>query len=164
MNKIHEYSLTVKWTGNRGSGTSNYDTYDRSHTIVKGGKADILGSSDPSFRGDRTRHNPEELLVASVSSCHMLWFLHLCSKAGVLVTDYEDNPLGSMEETREGGGRFTEIVLRPRVTVTEEAMTEKLDELHHQANKLCFIANSCNFPIRHEPVNLTKKEIKQNIG
>ncbi|MBC9796563.1 OsmC family protein [Sinomicrobium weinanense] len=160
MNKTHKYDLTVKWTGNKGSGTSSYRAYDRDHSIIKEGKADIAGSSDPAFRGDSTRHNPEELLVASVSSCHMLWFLHLCSQAGVLVTDYEDHPVGHMEETREGGGRFTEIVLHPRVTVSEESMTGKLDALHHRAGELCFIANSCNFPIRHEPVCLVKN--KQN--
>lgn len=158
MNRTHNYDLTVKWTGNRGTGTSKYDAYDRSHTIIKDGKADIQGSSDPAFRGDCSRHNPEELLVASVSSCHMLWFLHLCSKAGVLVIDYEDRAIGHMEETGEGGGRFTEIVLQPRVTVTDESMTGKLDELHHRANELCFIANSCNFPIRHEAVCLIKAE------
>ncbi|UGU16643.1 OsmC family protein [Sinomicrobium kalidii] len=152
MHKKHDYNITVKWTGNEGTGTSNYKAYNRGHTIVKEGKADILGSSDPAFLGDPEKHNPEELLVASVSSCHMLWFLHLAVKAGVIVTAYEDRATGNMEEDPEGGGRFTEIVLHPRVTVTEASMCSNLKALHHEANRLCFIANSCNFPIRHEPV------------
>ncbi|MGS2738406.1 OsmC family protein [Sinomicrobium sp. M5D2P17] len=159
MTKVHEYKLTVKWTGNKGTGTSSYRAYDRNHTILTDGKPDISGSSDPSFRGDKTRHNPEELLVAAVSSCHMLSFLHMCAQAGVIVTDYEDGATGFMEETTGGGGHFTKVILHPKVTVQEEFMKEKLDALHHQASELCFIANSCNFPIYHEPVGLVRGNI-----
>jgi organic hydroperoxide reductase OsmC/OhrA len=149
--KGHHYKTTITWTGNLGSGTSGYRAYDRNHVISVEGKPDIPGSSDPAFRGDRARYNPEEMLVASVSSCHMLWYLHLCAEAGLIVVDYVDEATGTMEETADGGGRFAEVILYPKVTVTDEAMVNKANELHYKANKLCFIANSCNFPILHKP-------------
>ncbi|MCY7328941.1 MAG: OsmC family protein [Saprospiraceae bacterium] len=152
MKKLHHYDLVVKWTGNTGKGTSDHRQYARSHTVSIPQKADILCSSDPSFRGDRTRHNPEELFLASISTCHMLWFLHLCSENGVIVTDYEDQATGTMQETEAGGGHFTEVILHPLVTVTDGSMCERADALHHRANELCFIANSCNFLIHHKPV------------
>ena len=147
----HQYFLTVKWTGNKGQGTSSYDSYDRSHIITSEGKDNISGSSDPAFRGDVTMYSPEDLLVASLSACHMLWYLHLCSEAGVIVVDYYDNATGTMLESSEGGGHFTEVTLFPVVTVTEQSMMNKADELHKKANELCFIANSCKFPIYHKP-------------
>ena len=151
MNRQHHYNLTVKWTGNKGEGTAHYRAYDRNHTIIKEGKADILGSSDPAFRGDNTRYNPEELLVASLSACHLLWYLHLCAEAGVVVIEYEDQATGIMAETDNGGGVFKEVTLHPRVTVAEESMIEKANTLHKKANELCFIANSVNFPVHHAP-------------
>ncbi|QMW03786.1 OsmC family protein [Spirosoma foliorum] len=151
MAKQHTYALTIQWTGNKGEGTSTYRSYERSHTISVENKPDLLGSSDPSFRGDKTRYNPEELLVASLSSCHMLSYLHLCAVAGVVVLDYTDKATGTMAETPDGGGHFTEVTLYPLVVVAEESMVAKANELHHQANKLCFIANSCNFPVHHQP-------------
>ncbi|GAB4022662.1 OsmC family protein [Spirosoma koreense] len=151
MAKEHHYSLTVEWTGNTGQGTASYRAYERSHTISVDDKVAILGSSDPAFRGDKTKHNPEELLVASLSTCHMLSYLHLCAEAGVVVVDYIDRAEGTMVETPEGGGHFTEVTLHPTVVVAEEAMIETANELHHQANKNCFIANSCNFPVHHKP-------------
>ena len=152
MNGQHHYNLTVKWTGNTGTGTSNYRSFERSHTIIAGNKPAIFASSDPAFRGDKTKYNPEELFLASLSSCHMLWYLHLCAEAGVIVTDYVDNATGIMLETPDGGGHFTEVTLNPVVTVSEIAMTEKANELHTKANALCFIANSVNFPVYHKPV------------
>jgi len=152
MHKSHNYSLTVKWTGNRGTGTSDYRAYDRNHIIQSESKADIDGSSDPAFRGDKTRYNPEDLMVASLSACHMLVYLHLCAVGGVVVTDYIDNASGNMVETPDGGGHFTEVILKPVVTVKDSSMIDKANELHHEANKLCFIANSVNFPVKHEPV------------
>lgn len=152
MNRAHTYQLTVTWTGNKGQDTHSYKSYERSHVITAAGKPEIPGSSDPAFLGDRSRYNPEELLVASLSSCHMLWYLHLCAEAGVVVTAYADAATGVMEETANGGGRFTEVILHPVVTVAEAAMIEKADQLHARANELCFIANSCNFPVRHRAV------------
>ena len=151
MAKEHHYSLTISWTGNTGTGTNSYRSYERSHTISVENKPGILASSDPSFRGDKTRYNPEELLVSSLSSCHMLSYLHLCAVAGVIVLDYTDTATGTMVETPDGGGHFSEVTLYPVVTVAEPSMVEKANELHHQANKLCFIANSCNFPVHHKP-------------
>ncbi|KYG83746.1 OsmC family protein [Roseivirga echinicomitans] len=151
MSKNHSYNVKVEWTGNKGTGTSSYRDYERSHIIHVEGKEAILGSSDPAFRGDKTKHNPEDMLVASVSACHMLVYLHLCADAGITVVNYYDNASGTMEETPNGGGRFTEVMLIPVVTILEAAMVTKANELHHKANELCFIANSCNFPIRHNP-------------
>lgn len=152
MNKQHNYQLTIQWTGNSGSGTSAYTAYTRTHQVLIDGKPVIQLSSDPAFRGDKTKHNPEELLLASISSCHMLWYLHLCSTAGIIVTDYVDHATAIMKETAAGGGRFTSVTLHPHVTVTEIGMIEKANELHKKANDLCFISNSLNFPVHHEPV------------
>ena len=151
MQKSHNYNVKIEWTGNKGTGTSSYRDYERSHSIQIEGKPEILGTSDPAFRGDKTKHNPEDMLVASLSACHMLVYLHLCADAGITVVDYYDNASGVMEETSNGGGHFTEVVLKPTVTILEADRVTKANELHHKANELCFIANSCNFPIRHEP-------------
>tara|TARA_A100000171_G_scaffold42395_1_gene43776 strand:- start:14197 stop:14670 length:474 start_codon:yes stop_codon:yes gene_type:complete len=151
MPKHHNYNVKIEWTGNKGTGTSSYRAYERSHSIQVEGKPEILGSSDPAFRGDNTKHNPEDMLVASLSACHMLFYLHLCADAGITVVEYVDNVSGTMEETPNGGGRFTEVILRPTVMITEKSRTEEANQLHHKANELCFIANSCNFPVRHEP-------------
>lgn len=152
MDKQHHYSVAVRWTGNRGTGTSNYRTYDRSHTISVAGKADISASSDTPFLGDSAKHNPEDFLVSALSSCHMLWFLHLCADAAIVVVDYEDYATGVMIQNSDSGGHFTEVVLHPVVTITDASMTEKANALHKKANEKCFIANACNFPVRHEPV------------
>ncbi|WP_339792539.1 MAG: OsmC family protein [Imperialibacter sp.] len=151
MAKTHHYQSTVRWTGNKGTGTSGYRDYERSHTVSIDGKPDILTSSDPSFRGDKSRHNPEELFLSSISSCHMLWFLHLCSDAGIVVTEYADNAEGTMVENPDGSGQFSEVVLRPAVTITDAARVDETKRLHHKANEMCFIARSVNFKVRHEP-------------
>lgn len=151
MHKTHQYRVNTAWTGNTGTGTSAYRAYERTHVLAGEGKSvSIPASSDPSFRGDKTRYNPEELLVASLSSCHMLWYLHLCSEAGVVVTAYEDAADGVMEETVEGGGRFVQVTLHPLVTVAETAMIDRANSLHAKAHHLCFIANSVNFPVNCE--------------
>jgi organic hydroperoxide reductase OsmC/OhrA len=158
MNKQHNYKLTVKWTGNNGTGTSNYKEFERSHSILVDNKVEIPGSSDPAFRGDKTKHSPEDLFVASVSSCHMLWYLHLCAVAGIIVTEYIDHATGIMIETANGGGKFTEVTLNPTVTITDLSMTEKANEIHKKANELCFVANSVNFPVHHKPTCKTKNK------
>ncbi len=151
MEKVHHYHTRLEWTGNQGQGTSDYTAYDRDHVIVAGIKPEIPGSSDPSFRGNPERYNPEELLVASLSACHMLWYLHLCSVKGVVVVDYQDEAAGTMVETSGGKGHFSAVVLRPVVTVTEAAMEERAMALHQEAHGYCFIASSCKFPVTHEP-------------
>lgn len=151
MAKEHHYSTQLNWTGNRGEGTSNYKAYDRDHVITAGGKPEIPGSSDPSFRGNPDRYNPEELFVSSLSACHMLWYLHCCAVNGVVVVDYHDYAEGTMVEDADGNGRFSVVTLRPVVTVSEASMTEKAQALHDEAHKFCFIANSCNFPVKHAP-------------
>ncbi|MFC7450391.1 OsmC family protein [Rhodococcus daqingensis] len=150
----HQYGLTVTWTGNRGVGTADARAYGRDHVVSDPGKPDLLGSSDPSFRGDPARWNPEELLVASLSQCHMLWFLGLAAAEGVVVTDYVDRPTGTMTEESSGTGQFTEVVLRPEVTVRSEDMVPKAEALHAVAHEKCFIARSVNFPVHHRPTAL----------
>ena len=152
MGKQHHYQLTVQWTGNNGTGTSGYRNYERSHSIIAENKVEILASSDPVFRGDKTKYNPEDLLVASISACHLLSYLHLCAVNGVIVVDYSDHATGTMEETADGGGHFNEITLHPVVTVTDASMIERANGLHEGANKVCFIAASVNFPIHHKPI------------
>lgn len=154
--KNHYYKTITQWTGNKGTGTSSYRDYERSHTISVENKAIIEGSSDPSFRGDKTKHNPEEMFLSSLSSCHMLWYLHFCSEAGVIVTDYMDEATGIMTETANGSGHFTEVTLHPTVRVTEKSMIEQAKQLHHKANEYCFIANSVNFPVKHISIVLIK--------
>ena len=147
----HAYSIQVAWAGNLGQGTSSYRAYARAHEIAAVGKPAILGSSDPAFRGDRTRYNPEELLVASLAACHMLWYLHLAAEAGVVVVAYADQARGVMVENAAGGGRFTSVVLLPRVTILPGADPALAAHLHTRAHELCFIANSVNFPVTCEP-------------
>lgn len=148
----HRYALKATWTGNRGSGTSGYRDYDRAVTLTVDGKPEIAASSDKPFRGDATRWNPEDLLLAALSECHLLSYLHACVQAGVVVVSYEDDASGTMVEDGAGGGAFREVVLRPRVVVAEESMRAAAEAAHAQANAWCFIANSVNFPVRHEPV------------
>lgn len=147
----HEYRVIVTWTGNRGTGTSGYRDYARDHAISCDGKPDIPGSADPAFRGDAERWNPEDLLLASISACHKLWYLHVCAVNGVVVTAYEDHAAGTMVTDETGAGRFTDVVLRPRVTIAA-GDAERAEQLHEDAHEKCFIANSVNFPVRCEPV------------
>lgn len=158
MKKEHQYAIKIKWTGNRGTGTDTYTGYDRDYAISSEGKPTISASSDAAFRGDKSKYNPEDLLIASLSACHMLWYLHLCSEAGIRVVDYTDDAHGVMVESSMKGGHFTEVTLCPIVTITNAAMLEKAHELHKKANELCFIANSVNFPVRHQPVVNIKED------
>ena len=146
----HRYTVRTTWTGDRGTGTSGYRDYDRSVTVEIDGKPTLLASSDKPFRGDPSRWNPEDLLVAALSECHLLSYLHACVQAGVVVVGYEDEASGLMVEDGRGGGAFREVVLRPRVTVADASMTDAATAAHAQANEWCFIANSVNFPVRHE--------------
>lgn len=150
--KHHTYHLEIRWTGNRGTGTSDYRAYDRTHTVRSGRKEILVCSSDPAFRGDPARYNPEELLVASLSACHMLWYLHLCAEAGIVVTEYTDDARGIMEETPGGSGYFTQVTLHPVVTITESSRIEEANRLHKKANERCFIATSVKFPVHHKPI------------
>ena len=142
----------MKWTGNTGSATSNYRSYERRHEIsVEGRKFTIPGSSERVYRGDPARCNPEELLVASISACHKLWYLHLCAVSGVVVLEYVDHAEGFMEENEEGSGQFRLVVLKPEVKVSRGSDIQKAAELHAKAHEMCFIASSVNFPVEHEP-------------
>ncbi|WP_184016156.1 OsmC family protein [Sphingobium boeckii] len=148
----HHYRIAVEWTGNQGTGTSGYRDYARDHVIRIAGKPDIPGSSDPAFLGDPARHNPEEMLVASLSACHMLWYLHLCAEAGIAIIGYRDQADGMMAMESDGAGQFSGVVLRPQVTLAADANVEAARALHHEAHAKCFIARSVNFPVTVEPV------------
>ena len=147
----HRYVVTVSWTGNRGSGTSGYRDYARDYEIAADSKPAISGSSDPAFRGDRGRWNPEELLVASLSACHKLWYLHLAAEAGIIVTAYADRAEGALEVGRDGVGQFKSVVLHPTVTVAPGSDIERARTLHQPAHEKCFIANSVNFFVECQP-------------
>ena len=147
----HEYKVEVEWSGNLGSGTSGYRAYGRDHVITAGVKPPIPGSSDAAFRGDPSRWNPEELLIAAISACHKLWYLHLCAESGVIVTAYRDGAEGTMIEDEATGGRFVSAVLRPVVTITKASDATLARNLHHDAHAKCFIANSVKFPVNCEP-------------
>jgi organic hydroperoxide reductase OsmC/OhrA len=151
MARRHEYETETTWTGDRGEGTASFRSYDRLYDTTAPGRPAIAGSSDPAFRGDDRRWNPELLLVAALSQCHLLWFLHRCAVGGVVVTGYRDRASGVMAERPDGGGRFEEVVLRPVVTVADADMAARTERLHREASALCFIAASVNFPVRHEP-------------
>jgi organic hydroperoxide reductase OsmC/OhrA len=147
---LHHYHVGVEWTGNRGTGTDGYRNYARANVIRVEGKPDIEGSSDPAFHGDATRHNPEDMLVAALSTCHMLAYLHMAMLAGVVVTAYTDAAEGVME-TAGNSGHFTEVVLHPTVTITRASDPAKARDAHAVAHHACFIASSVNFPVRCEP-------------
>ncbi|HZZ00444.1 MAG TPA: OsmC family protein [Candidatus Baltobacteraceae bacterium] len=151
LKKTHAYQTTLQWAAHDGVGTTNYRSYRRDYAVSAAGKPAIEGSSDPAFRGDPSRYNPEELLVASLSSCHLLWYLHLCSVNGIVVTTYRDDASGEMQENADGSGQFAKVTLRPVVTLREGSDEAKARELHRQAHEMCFIARSVNFPVECHP-------------
>ena len=148
--KEHIYKTSLQWTGNTGKGTESYRAYERSYQISVEGKPVIEASSDPSFRGDKLKYNPEEMFLASLSACHMLWFLHFCSEAKIIILDYTDAATGRMLESDDGNGKFSEVILKPNVIVKEDWMKEKTESIHEKANRFCFIANSVNFSVKHK--------------
>lgn len=152
MSASHRYSLLLDWTGNRGAGTSTYEGYSREHVVRIAGKPDLVGSADPMFRGDPALHNPEDLLLAALSQCHLLTYLALCARARINVLSYRDRAEGTLMLTKDGGGQFTEVVLRPEVAVAEAHMLAKAEHFHGEVHKYCFIARSVNFPVRCEAV------------
>jgi len=156
MGILHSYQASVIWTGAGETGTTSYTAYSRNHEIRFDGKPPLQGSADPAFRGDPARYNPEELLVAALAQCHMLWFLHLAASDGVVVHAYRDDPTGTMRVAAAGAGQFTEVVLRPQVAVEGEVTEEVLDALHARAGEHCFISRSVNFPVRAEPGPITR--------
>lgn len=152
---IHTYSVNVTWIGNTGNGTSKPNAYSKNHEVRAAGKHVIKASSDPAFAGDASRYNPEELLVAALSQCHMLWFLSRCAKHGVVVTAYEDDATGTMVQHPDGGGEFSSVTLSPRITLQTDADPALLARLHEEAHHLCFIARSVNFPVEADAEYLT---------
>ncbi|MAY60798.1 MAG: peroxiredoxin [Rhizobiales bacterium] len=151
MAKPHDFTAKIRWTGNRGDGTRTYRGYDRTWNIVTDGKAPVECSNDPLLGGDPAKHNPEDLLIASLASCHMLWYLHLASTVKIAVQSYVDDPVGHGESEPDGTGRFLAATLRPRIEVPKGTDLAKAEALHHEVHKYCFIARSVNFPVRYEP-------------
>jgi organic hydroperoxide reductase OsmC/OhrA len=144
--------MRTSWTGNKGTGTSTYTAYSRDHELHGNEKsASILCSSDPLFRGDPSRYNPEELLLGAISGCHMLWMLHLCSDAGILVTEYEDHATATMAEDTNGAAQFTEAVLSPVLTITDASRIDDVERLHRRMHEVCALARSVNFPVHVRP-------------
>ena len=159
MSKEHFYKAKINWTGNLGTGTSEYTAYSRAHEVsgCGGGKEIIKASADTIYRGEASRYNPEELVVAAIAGCHMLWYLHLCADAGIVVVDYKDEASGTLIEADDGNGKFSEVTINPRVTISKESKAEKALELHDKAHEFCFIANSMNFPILYKPEIIFEK-------
>jgi organic hydroperoxide reductase OsmC/OhrA len=150
MAKTHNFTAEIVWTGDRGEGTKRYRGYDRTWRIATPGKPVIEGSNDPMLGGDASKPNPEDLLLSSLAACHMLWYLHLASEAGIVVRGYEDAPLGVGETGPRGEGRFVRAVLRPKIRVERGADLAKADALHKAVHDFCFIARSVNFPVSYE--------------
>ncbi|MGV8969014.1 MAG: OsmC family protein [Microbacteriaceae bacterium] len=155
MQLEHHFSTTIEWTGNRGTGTSDYKSYGRDHIISAAGKQAIEGSSDRVFRGDADRWNPEEMLIAALSQCHMLSFLHVAASHGVVVVSYTDEATGTLEMRSNGGGAFTSVTLRPRVEIAAGDLAIA-EALHQEASGKCFIAASVNFPVMHKPTTTVR--------
>jgi organic hydroperoxide reductase OsmC/OhrA len=151
MAREHNYNLTAIWTGNKGDGTKNVRTYDRNHTVSIQGKPELFLTTDNPAVGDKSKLNPEDLLVTAISSCHLLSYLYVCSLEGIIITSYTDNATGIMIEQAGGGGSFKEVTLNPIFTVAEESMVEKAIELHHKAHEICYIANSVIFEVKCNP-------------
>lgn len=147
MANRHQYKSTIVWTGNKGQGTADYGSYERHYLIKTTGKPDVLGSADPMFRGDKTLHNPEDLFLASLSSCHMLWYLHLCADAGIKVQSYSDDAQGVLELESDGSGQFSTIELRPNIEISDKNQLKQAEVLHQKAHQFCFIARSCTSKI-----------------
>lgn len=162
--RTHSYALTLTWTGNTGAGTSSYAGFERSVEVSAEGKPSIPGSADPAFRGAPERWSPEEMLVASLSQCHMLWYLVLCAKERIVVTDYVDHPTGTLVETPDGSGHFEEVTLRPRVTIASAQHVEGATALHTRAHDMCFVANSVNFDVRTEPAIVVSGDAVTSSG
>lgn len=161
MGRQHPFNSHIVWTGNRGEGTRSYRGYDRTWEIRTPGKPVVACSNDPLLGGDPSRPNPEDLLISSLSACHMLWYLHLASNAGIVVMNYEDSPIGLGETASNGAGRFLSATLRPKIRVVAGADIAKADSLHHEVSKYCFIARSVNFPITYEA---TYEEVSAAAG
>lgn len=151
MTKEHNYKLTTVWTGNTGSGTKNVRSYDRSHTVAIQGKPELFLTTDNPAVGDKSKLNPEDLLVTAISSCHMLSYLYVCAMEGIVITSYTDHATGIMIEQANGSGSFKEVTLNPIFCVADESMIEKATELHHKAHEICYIANSVNFDVKCNP-------------
>ncbi|HEX4044742.1 MAG TPA: OsmC family protein [Gammaproteobacteria bacterium] len=151
MQKSHPYQVVVSWSGARHGTTTSYTAYSREFTISNKGKQDILGSADKMFRGDPNLYNPEDLFISTIASCHLLWYLHLCAEKSIHIMSYIDEASGHLKINADGSGQFNEITLHPQVIIANKQHIELATQLHEQAHKKCFIANSVNFPVACKP-------------
>ncbi len=151
MARQHSFHAAVTWTGNTGTGTSAYKAYERTWEIRTPNKPMVKCSNDPMLGGDPSLHNPEDMLIASLSACHMLWYLHLASQENIVVLAYEDRPEGIGQSLPDGSGQFTQAILKPSITVKAGADMDRAEAIHHEVHKYCFIARSVNFPVTYEP-------------
>ena len=149
--KQHEFRVAIQWTGNLGTGTSGYASYSRNHELSAPGKSTRIEGSSAVARGDHSRYNPEELLVGALSACHMMWVLHLCADAGIVITEYADAPVGEMAEHPDGSGEFTRVVLKPRMVIADVARVEEAQAMHARDHHVCCLARSMNFPVENQP-------------
>lgn len=154
MHTTHEYTSQIEWTGNRGGGTRTYGGYDRTWDVAIPGKPIIHCSNDPLLGGDSTRSNPEDLLLSALAACHMLWYLHYASEAGIVVQTYRDTPVGIGESSRSGAGRFIRAVLRPQILLGGASNLAQAEAIHGRIHAVCFIARSVNFPLAYEPSHM----------
>lgn len=152
MGGLHSFNVSVTWTGAGAEGTTSYTSYSRDHEVVIEGKPPLLGSADTAFRGDASRYSPEDLFVAALSQCHMLWALHMAARAGVVVVGYSDRATGTMRVESAGAGQFIEVTLHPQLTVLGDVEDSVVAKIHQDAHAHCFIARSVNFPVRHAPL------------
>lgn len=150
--KQHQFRMATRWTGNLGTGTSAYTAYSRNHELSAPGKTMRIEGSSAVARGDHSRYNPEELLVGALSACHMMWVLHLCADAGIVITEYTDEAVGEMAEHRDGSGEFTRVILRPRMVISDPSRRDEAAAIHDRAHHVCCLARSMNFPVDHEAV------------
>lgn len=146
----HHFACRIRWTGAAAGGTRDYRSYARDYEVLVEGKPPLAASSDPAFRGDGAKLNPEDMLVAALAGCHMLSYLAECARAGVEVVAYEDQASGRMT-VKDERMRFTEVTLAPRVRIASGDL-EKAQDLHVAAHDRCFIANSVNFPVLAMPI------------
>lgn len=146
----HLFKATLNWSSNKKQEETISKFYNKSHQIKIEGKPVLDISAAKAFKGDPSLYNPEDLLLSSLVSCHMMSYLYVCSQNGIEVLEYSDNAEATLEVSPDGSGRFTEVRLKPKVKISNPDKVELALELHTKANKLCFIANSCNFPVLHE--------------
>ncbi|PXY45043.1 OsmC family protein [Flavobacterium hydrophilum] len=146
----HIFKAAINWNSKQNQEQSERKFYSKSHKILIEGKPVLNVSAAKAFKGDPELYNPEDLLLSSLVSCHMMSYLYVCSQNGIEVLEYSDHAEAILEVASDGSGRFTEVRLHPNVVIANADKVQEALDLHTKANQLCFIANSCNFPVLHQ--------------